>query len=433
MDNLGFLIYKAGFNLISFFTLIYITNIFLTKKNYSKYPFIIWISSYSVFHFAGLFIDSKFYYNSLSINFFIIYIIVFYQNSILEKIFGFLTITFIIYYGEIISSNIIELVYHTTVMDYRFEILLLVIRFLLILLYIYTIKNSKMNINLKVDNFSKKQLLILILLLLLSFGYVVLFDLRYDDLSINNIFKLFSLVVITLLVLGSIVIVQRFNKEVIISHINKLSKEQLEIQLSHYNNLELALEETRKIKHDMKNHLICLKYLSDNKNYKELDKYLGEIQDSINVINTGIYTGNNVIDAIINQKITRAKEDNIVFNISGSLPQNPFIDAIDICAIVSNTIDNAIEACLRMEHSTKCTIDIQTYIERDHWIYKITNTSDPVKISTKDGLIATSKNDQINHGLGLKNIHDSVNKYNGVIKMNYENNHFALNTTIPLI
>lgn len=434
MELVLFFIWKLTFNYISYFTMIYFLDIFLNRTRSSIKSHLIWISFYTLA--VGFFFLNNTknglssYPEIISLVFFLIYIALFYSNSILEKLFSFISLSFLMYLIEIIVQYFILLYLSEMSFNMTFEISLLALRLLLIFLY-YVFHRHRLNMY-KLDKLDKSQLYFLVLILFVSFIYAFLFDLKAFDESYNNIFKIISMLVLSLLSFGSITIISRYNKEKILEYNNDLSSQQLKLQLNHYNNLERSFEETRKIKHDMKNHIICLKYLSSKKDYHALDEYINDIEESIENIDTATYTGNNVIDAIINQKYLLTKKNNITFEINASLPTEPFIQSIDICAIVSNSMDNAIEACLSLNDLNTRTIKLESFIKNNHWVYKISNSSNPISISPKTNLIETNKSDKINHGLGLKNINDSIQKYDGHIKMYYENNTFYFNTIIPI-
>lgn len=427
------------FNYVSYFTMIYFLNIFLTSKDFSLKNHFIWISSYSIAVFLGTLhyynVGFFFYPEIISLLFLIIYLFIFYKNRFIEKLFVFSSWMLFFYTLEIVLEYIILNLFGASPVDNTYRLILILTRLLIIGLY-HFIFLKKGTPNMKIDGFEKKQVLAFTFMLFSCVAYAILFD----RIILNNLtsvlfvqlFKIITILVLILFSFGSLITVNKYNNEKKLEYANTLSKEQLKLQLNHYQNLEVSLEETRRIKHDMKNHIICLKYLVSKGEYDKFESYIGDIETSIDTINTGIYTGNNVIDAIINQKSKLAHDNNISFKIHSSLPSESFIQSIDLCAIVSNSIDNAIEACLKLSSDIEKLIILESYIKKKHWIYKLKNSSDLVHISYESNLIKTSKEDTINHGLGLKNIYRSVNNYGGTSKLTYENNNFEIIITIPI-
>lgn len=425
------------FNFSSYFTMVYFSNIFLTRNNYNLKKHIVWIVSYSILAFLA----SSYYYNSgllfypeiISLIFLVIYIYTFYTNKKLEKFFVLSSLMLSFYTLEIILEYLMLTLTNTITINYSYRLMLLIVRFTIIAIYHFLFENGSLKTNLKIDGFYKKQIIAFSFMLLTCFLYALLFD----KIIINNLtsivflqfFKIVTLIVLMLFSFGSLFIVGRYNNEKLLEYSNKLSSEQLKLQLNHYKTLESSLEETRRIKHDMKNHVICLKYLASKKDYSHIESYLDDIENSIDIINTGIYSGNNVVDAIINQKLKLAEENKIQFDIKATLPTDSFIQSIDICAIVSNSIDNAIEACQRSDYLKK-NITLESHINKNYWIYKLKNTSNKVIINNNS--IKTSKSDTLNHGHGLKNIFQSVKKYDGDINLLYQDDTFSISIILPI-
>ena len=116
-------------------------------------------------------------------------------------------------------------------------------------------------------------------------------------------------------------------------------------------------------KHDWQNHINVAMYMLKEKRYEEADKYLGEISNSINYdrkYKSFITTNNNVLNAIINSKIIVAVDKNIDINTSVNITEPIHIDDIDLCGLLGNLLDNAIEACERTKSNRFINIKIIT-------------------------------------------------------------------------
>ena len=188
-------------------------------------------------------------------------------------------------------------------------------------------------------------------------------------------------------------------------------------------------EQLRRMRHDIKNQLDVVMHLMDkNGNTDELaDKYLKQYNDRFTKIERIIDTDNKIINAVINSKLVKCSNENIKINttIQNGLKR---IDDIDMCSLMGNILDNAIEA--------------QQYIAQDMRYIEVnmTNEDDILYISVKNAItesvlsnnnkLSTTKNDTKNHGLGTKIVKDIVRKYNGSIDYYEEDGFFCCDIRI---
>lgn len=150
--------------------------------------------------------------------------------------------------------------------------------------------------------------------------------------------------------------------------------------------------------------------------------YIEKIND--NLEHTEIVdTGNTAFDAIISTKKALAESKNIEFTIQIQIPEKLKVDAVDLCVIFGNSLDNAIEACEKLENHRM--INVSAIYDDCQLICKITNTA---LTSTSD--LQTTKADKVNHGFGLENIKQALSKYNHVLKIDQSDNKFVLSFVI---
>ena len=141
-----------------------------------------------------------------------------------------------------------------------------------------------------------------------------------------------------------------------------------------------------------------------------------------------ISTGNLVADAILNAKAEEAQRENISFTFRGAVPKDD-IAGEDICTIISNLLDNAIEACRKIE--TEKWIEAEGMVKNGNYIFSVTNVC-AVAPKKHNGSIRTSKPDSKNHGFGLKNVKAVAEKYSGALTAGYENNTFCADVRLKL-
>lgn len=213
--------------------------------------------------------------------------------------------------------------------------------------------------------------------------------------------------------------------------INQLIENQVKRQLKFYERLESINKETRAIKHDMKNHMIIVRRLAEKGELQGLQKYLTHIEYTAEKLDNILHTGNSIVDAIINEKLEVAHKKYIPLEVKIQLPKELSIEPIDICVIMANSIDNAIEACSKIEEGDMRQIQVRSSCDKGYFIYSISNTTrEPVKIVNEQ--MVTSKKDSLNHGYGIINMRKSVEKYDGKLSMDYKENCFYLYIEIPI-
>lgn len=211
-----------------------------------------------------------------------------------------------------------------------------------------------------------------------------------------------------------------------------LMQQQFKQQLNHQKNLETFYKGLRGIRHDIKNHLVCLQHLAENGDMQEIRKYLVNIEGAIAELGSPINTGNPVSDAVITEKMNLAKMNGVQFEQDVMLREN-IIEPMDLCVLLSNTLDNAIEACNKItDSSISKAISINSCMKGAYLIIEISNSAS-TKLQYNSQGIVSSKIDCQNHGIGFSNIQSTVNKYNGIIDIVEEKNTFTINMMLKVM
>lgn len=193
---------------------------------------------------------------------------------------------------------------------------------------------------------------------------------------------------------------------------NELIQFQNKAYLNQIHIMQESQLKIRCLKHDMDNHLIKMQDLLEQQKYSELNNYLNGAKQSIDTDVGIIDSGNESVDSILNYKLTQIKSMNVDTEYEVSVPENLSISLFDINIVLGNLVDNAIEAlkAVRADESKKLIIKINS--KQGYFKIYIANTFDG--IVTADG--KSRKGDNINHGLGLKSVLKTVEKYGGMLK-----------------
>lgn len=190
-------------------------------------------------------------------------------------------------------------------------------------------------------------------------------------------------------------------------------------------------KEWRKIQHDFNNHISCIDMLLQMQNITKAREYIQNLTKSWQENDLSIHSGNEIVDAVINQKAIQAKSYKIIFFVSGNIEGCTNIEDVDLCALLSNSIDNAIEAAKQVLEEENRRIDV-TFGNRNGKLLIDVKNAVKQNIDTREKLI-TTKNDRKRHGIGMMSMQTTVNKYDGYIAWRCEDYQFHLNIEIPVL
>ena len=192
---------------------------------------------------------------------------------------------------------------------------------------------------------------------------------------------------------------------------------------SYEREMEILLDSRKKIRgiyHDIKNHILILRSYSDQKRYQELDEYLGRLQEETQASVPQVYTGQPAVDSMLHYKIGSAKE--IPIEVETSIPEQLKMDDFDITVILGNLLDNAIEACEKLEKE-KRRIQLSIKLVKNQLFIRTENPYEG-KLKWQGSRLLTQKADENNHGIGLENVKRVVEKYHGTLEMSAEDQVF---------
>lgn len=193
-----------------------------------------------------------------------------------------------------------------------------------------------------------------------------------------------------------------------------MNERYLKAELDHFEVYRKNQEETRRIRHDMKNQLLCIRELAEKGCLEEIKKYLDSLGGRVWHTEAGLHCGNDIADAILNEKNRNARIKGIRIQLQGKMAAGMKWDPVDVCTIFSNALDNAIEAIEKLEPSGyEPWIRIHLSSQGSAQLILFEN---PVDSHTAIGPVGhTGKNDKSSHGFGILNIRLAAEKYQGQI------------------
>ncbi len=194
----------------------------------------------------------------------------------------------------------------------------------------------------------------------------------------------------------------------------KWNETYIQAQENHYKYLEKREEETKKFRHDMRNHMRAIYELAGQQGMGELRGYVERIWGKFEMPESAVTIGNATADAVINRFAEMFSQKNIEFIVSGHLPSDCFVDAFDLCTIFSNILENALEASEKCEEEFR-KVKMQIRYDED-MIFILAENFFAEEILQKAGVLKTSKEKKMGHGYGIQNVIDSAKNYTGTVQ-----------------
>ncbi len=255
-----------------------------------------------------------------------------------------------------------------------------------------------------------------------------------NDVSFNQIL---ALLVIVFLNFGSYYMYSVQQKEAQALLKNQLFQKQIDLYKEHYTGMQKAKKQVSSINHDIKNHLSVLKALSSstdkpNERLTEIREYINSVDLHCQFDGYNTNSGNMVLDALLDIKKGYAVSLGISTKIELFIPSQLNYDNMDLVVILANLFDNAIEACQKSTENPQIYLSIR-HIMNNLYI-DIENTydgnMDGQKGDLSQKLLKTTKSDKSIHGIGMVNVLEVVEKYNGTMHWIADNHKFQINVFI---
>ena len=358
--------------------------------------------------------DNIFIYLMLYIFIYISTIIIF-NGKITTKAILIFGVLFILFICELAASALMMVLVDTSISkayDYGFYRLAIMTISQTIFFYIYTfVRNKTLNKNIIMVN--KRYYILIGLILFVNIIALTIVIWMYGNLQLKDNFYIF-LITISISVLSMLELILFIN--ILKNSIAESEKDKLLFQYEtgskYYSQINDILEEMRIIKHNLKNSLIIMDTYNKTNQTEKLQKYIDDLINETDVFVVPQIDKENIVTSYLNYKVEQAKSSNIKVSIENRLISEIILDKTDICQVIGNIMDNAIEA---NEKNVNKYIKILLYSNDDYIIIKSENPASEPLIK-KDNVVLTTKEDTKNHGLGLKSIQRIAEKYDGSLE-----------------
>jgi len=222
----------------------------------------------------------------------------------------------------------------------------------------------------------------------------------------NNIINFSAVLIVPIFMVLIIYLLFNCISKQYFENISLLMEKQVEQQVEHYKKINKLTDDLREFRHDYKNHMICLQSLLNNKQYDEALSYVKSITNQEILDSNKFFSGNQIADAILTDKNELAQKNNCKIIFDGSVSDE--ISVSNLCTILSNALDNSIEACSKIDSDETQIIDVKCVASELIQIIRISNPN-----LDNNAVTETSKADRKNHGFGLSNIRRTVERMDG--------------------
>lgn len=222
----------------------------------------------------------------------------------------------------------------------------------------------------------------------------------------NNIINFSAVLIVPIFMVLIIYLLFNCISKQYFENISLLMEKQVEQQVEYYKKINKLTDDLREFRHDYKNHMICLQSLLNNKQYDEALSYVKSITNQEILDSNKFFSGNQIADAILTDKNELAQKNNCKIIFDGSVSDE--ISVSNLCTILSNALDNSIEACSKIDSDETQIIDVKCVASELIQIIRISNPN-----LDNNAVTETSKADRKNHGFGLSNIRRTVERMDG--------------------
>ena len=208
----------------------------------------------------------------------------------------------------------------------------------------------------------------------------------------------------------------------------RIAAYQRELIQTHFAEVENMYKQIRGWRHDYRNHIQVMKVYAAQGNMDAIRDYLDKLDTDLSTVDTVVKTGNAMADAILNSKISLAKSRNIPVRADAHIPTKLNISELDLCVIIGNLFDNAIEASLKLPEDQRL-IRVYMDIKGSQLYLSFTNFTAGKKLPKAGGRFATTKGE--GHGLGLSRIDTVVERLGGYLSRGSEDGAFTTEVLLP--
>lgn len=260
--------------------------------------------------------------------------------------------------------------------------------------------------------------------------YIFSLQLQIADTGLTSVVAIFGLLIMNFVAFAAFEYNQRRADEI---SYYKQANDALVIGQNHYKEMITSHKEVRGLWHDMNNHFITISSLLEEDKNVETKEYVHNIKEVLTTSMKYNISGNITVDAILGNKIELAKQLGITLKSTIAIPKEVSIGPLDLSTILGNVLDNAIEACERItKEEVEKVIELNMGYDNQSVYFKVKNPLNSETINkNKNRFISSKRLIKNNHGYGLLNIQNVIEKYSGHYSINVDEESFTISLIVP--
>ena len=209
---------------------------------------------------------------------------------------------------------------------------------------------------------------------------------------------------------------------------NKNLRYENSVMKEYYDTLENQVDVVRKFHHDINKHMDVLNEMVDKTETSEFKVYSDQLEELYQDVKPVTYCSNSIVNAVLVNKMHQCEEKHIKFMIDMMDFESQKMKEIDLVALLSNLLDNAIEECERVQRESEKIISIHGWRIRNNLFLEVKNTTEKKQI---DQSTFKTKKDPRSHGVGMKIIKEIIETYDGMTEIQIENAEIEIFIQIP--
>ena len=413
-------IFSGVLNLLSVIITFKTMEIFLDKKDISKNAVLlvkvmVWLINFFIYYeFNNIYIT-----NVSSIVLMITASILIYKGSILGRVIAVFSSVGL---GTVVEEVVWRLFTYYNIAE-EMELFGGLIAAIILIIIVLLIERF---VSVKKDQYITNQSYINILTVLL--GNIIMIYLLAGMEGVDRTKILLALISICIIDISTFWLHNKVN-EVYREEIERqIMTEQILMYKQQFEIIEQSQKRMESFRHDIKNHLLLLyNYLYEDKN-DLAKKYINDMQKLSSVPEQYVRTGNSELDAVLNYSLRKADEMNCIVETNISVPSDEFIQGYELVMLLGNLLDNSIEA---LEKADNKYLYVGITVDKGLLLIRIKNSFDGI-VERKEGLLKTRKKEAELHGIGLRNVDEIVQKYNGELSIHDNGNYFVTDVLMYL-
>ena len=358
--------------------------------------------------------------------------IILFQGTFFEKL-----IWWGIYYIGMIIMELVLIFFMTIILKIPMEEITnnevinvtasIITKVITLLMFEFFISRRRAKLQIEPSRHRNISIIVVFNMILLLGCVIVFFNVDNTSIDLINIIQFFFAIVLIILVV-TFFLVLKMERDTQKEMQMQLRLQQTELQLKLNKDMAQVTDNLRKLRHDMNNHIGLIKSLVYTEKYEDLRRYVDEVYHDVAVANEYIVAENQTLSVLLNSKKDRAKKLGIDFQSLVAIAEFKMQDA-DLCSLIGNVLDNAIEAADKSRQKKFIDFIIQ---KTDAGCVIQCENAVGEKPEVRKGRFLTKKENSNLHGIGIEAIKDIVAKYKGEVNFEFDDEAFQLRIVLPI-